>query len=440
MLTNLVQGGFMTDGQVLQARLHPADIVDRGDRKSPDYFLDWAFEEVKRLTAKSGVRSMVARTTIDMNLQHATEESVEYNLRQHGKEYGVTEGAVVVMEVGGAVRAMVGGRDYGQSQFNRATKALRQTGSSFKPYVYATAMEHGFTPESIISDGPISWGKWSPKNYGRSYAGGVDLATALVKSINTVPVRLAKDYLDIPPIKAMAEAMGVESIVSSHKTMVLGISGMTVMDQATGYSVFQNNGMAGLRHGITQIQARSGEVLYDWEKQAPPPKRVLSPLAVHYMNSMMVQVPERGTARRAALPTIRSAGKTGTTQSYRDAWYIGYTGNYLAAVWLGNDDFSVTRRMTGGSLPAMIWHRLMTYAHENVDLKPIPGIDNPFLDEQVIAKAEAKQKKQEEDLGNIERRPVLSGSTTRTLRAIAEIFHNSPVIDAPPEPETLSAL
>jgi penicillin-binding protein 1A len=229
--------------------------------------------------------------------------------------------------------------------------------------------------------------------------------------------------------------------------MVLGISGMTVMDQATGYSVFQNNGMAGLRHGITQIQARDGRVLYDWEKDHAAPKRVLTPLSVRYMNSMMVKVPEEGTARRAALPTIRSGGKTGTTQSYRDAWYIGFTGNYLAAVWLGNDDFSVTRRMTGGSLPAMVWHRLMTYAHENVDLKPIPGIDNPFVDPQVIAKLEEKEKKQkkkgdeeETDFSQIERRPVLSGATTRALRAIAEIFHNQPVIDAPAEPETLSAL
>ena len=163
------------------------------------------------------------------------------------------------------------------------------------------------------------------------------------------------------------------------------------------------------------------------------------------MNSMMVQVPERGTARRAALPTIRSAGKTGTTQSYRDAWYIGYTGNYLAAVWLGNDDFSITKRMTGGSLPAMVWHRLMTYAHENVDLKPIPGIDNPFVDAQVIAKARGKAEEAEKgrkrlSFSDIERRPVLSGSTTRALRAIADIFKNSPIIDAPPEPETLSAL
>ncbi len=440
VLTNLVQGGFMTEGQVLSARLHPADIVDRGYRKSPDYFLDWAFEEVKRITAKSGIRSMVARTTVDMNIQRAAEESVEFHLRQHGTEYGVTEGAVVVMETGGAVRAMVGGRDYGASQFNRATKALRQTGSSFKPYVYATAMEHGFTPESVISDGPISWGRWSPKNYGRSYAGGVDLATALVKSINTVPVRLAKDHLNIPPIKAMAEAMGVESTVSSHKTMVLGISGMTVMDQATGYSVFANNGYAGLRHGITQIFTRSGDVLYDFEKDAPPPRRVLSDQALRAMNSMLVQIPERGTARRAALPNIRSAGKTGTTQSYRDAWYIGFTGNYLAAVWLGNDDFSTTRKMTGGSLPAMIWQRLMTYAHQNVDIKPIPGIENAFVDQEVAAKAAEKQQTEEVVTSDFERRPVLSGATTRALRAMAEAFKRSPPIEAPPEPETLSAL
>ncbi|MEQ1942252.1 PBP1A family penicillin-binding protein [Mesorhizobium sp. VNQ89] len=441
VLTNLVQGGFMTDGQVLQARLHPASVVDRGRRQAPDYFLDWAFDEVKRLTMRSGVRSMVARTTIDTNLQRAADEAMEYNLRQHGKEYGVTEGAMVVMEAGGAVRAIVGGRDYGASQFNRATRALRQTGSSFKPYVYAAAMETGeFTPESIVSDGPINWGGWAPKNYARSYGGGMNLTDALVKSINTVPVRLAKEHIGTEPIRDLAVAMGVESPILLHKTMVLGTSGMTVMDQATGYSVFQNDGYAGLRHGITQIQSRDGRVLYDWEKDAPKPKRVLSPLSVKYMNTMMVEVPERGTARRAALPTIRSAGKTGTTQSYRDAWYIGYTGNYLAAVWLGNDDFTTTRNMTGGSLPAMVWHRLMTYAHENVELKPIPGLDKPFVDEQVVAKVEKKKQKEETDYSDIERRPVLSGATTRTLRAIAEIFHNQAAIEAPHEPETLSSL
>ncbi|MEP9371007.1 PBP1A family penicillin-binding protein [Mesorhizobium sp. KR1-2] len=441
VLSNLVQSGFMTEGQVLSARLHPATAVDRGDRKSPDYFLDWAFDEVKRIAAKSGEHSLVARTTIDMNLQKAAEEAVEYNLRQHGKEYHVTEGAVVVIERNGAVRAIVGGRDYGTSQFNRATKALRQAGSSFKPYVYATAMEHGFTPESVISDGPISWGNWSPKNYGRSFAGRVTLTTALLRSINTVPVRLAKDYLTTAPIKALAEAMGVESPISSHKTMVLGTSGMTVMDQATGFSVFANGGFGGARHGITQLATHSGKVIYDYERDAPKPRRVLSEKAVSAMNSIMVQNPEVGTARRAALPSIRSAGKTGTTQSYRDAWYVGFTGNYTAAVWLGNDNYSPTHNMTGGSVPAMVWQRLMTYAHQNIDIKPIPGIKNPYVDPKVAEKAaEMEQKNADAVDVDMGRPPILSSATTRVLREMGDAFRTAPPLGVPAEPETLSVL
>ncbi|TIO72712.1 MAG: penicillin-binding protein 1A [Mesorhizobium sp.] len=442
VLSNLVDAGFMTEGQVLQARLHPADVVDRGEQKSPDYFLDWAFDEVKKI-AKPGQHSLVAHTTFDANIQKAAEESVEYHLRQFGKEYNVTEGAVVVIETNGAVRAIVGGRDYGASQFNRATKALRQTGSSFKPYVYATAMEHGFTPDSVVSGGPISWGSWSPHNYSGGSAGNVTLLTAIAKSINTVPVRLAKDHLGIAPIKAMAESMGVESPLESHKTMVLGTSLMTVMDQATGYSVFAQNGFVGSRHGITQLVTRTGEVVYDWTKDATPPHRVLSEQALKYMNTMLAAVPVIGTARRAQLPNIVVAGKTGTTQSYRDAWFVGFTGNYTAAVWLGNDDFTPTNKMTGGSLPAMVWQRLMVYAHQNIDLKPIPGIDHPFVDPEVAAKAEEAAKKEAADAtaqAEAERPPVLSSRTTQTLRDMTKTFQAAPVLNAPTLPETLSAL
>ena len=211
VLTNMVQAGFLTEGQVLPARLKPASIVDRGEIKSPDYFLDWAFDESKRLGEKYGVHSMVARTTIDLDIQRAAEEAVDYHLRQYGKDFRVKEGAVVVLETDGSVRAIVGGRDYGESQFNRATKALRQVGSSFKPYVYAAAMQlTDLKPSSVISDGPITWNGWSPKNYGRSYSGRVTLASALARSINTVPVRLAKDYLGIKPISELTHAMGVE--------------------------------------------------------------------------------------------------------------------------------------------------------------------------------------------------------------------------------------
>ncbi len=443
VLSNLVDAGFMTEGQVLSARLHPATVVDRGDQKSPDYFLDWAFDEVKHIAARSGQHSLVAHTTFDGNLQAAAEESLEFHLRQFGKDYRVSQGAIVVIETNGAVRAIVGGRDYGASQFNRATKALRQPGSSFKVYVYAAAMEHGLTPDTIVSGAPVSWGNWHPGNYNGASAGRMSVTTALVKSINTVPVRLAKEMLGIPPIKAMAEAMGVESPLGSHKTMVLGTSGMTVMDQATGYSVFAQDGMVGSRHGITQLVTHTGEVVYDYAKDAPAPHRVLTEQALRSMNSILVQVPVIGTARRAALPGIVSGGKTGTSQSYRDAWYVGFTGNYTAAVWMGNDDYSPTNRMTGGALPAMVWQRLMAYAHQNIELKPIPGIDHPFVDAEVAAKAEeAERKRAEKEAADAAaaRPPVLSSRTTRTLRDMTRQFQSAPSLADPSDPETLSAL
>ncbi|MEZ5810869.1 MAG: PBP1A family penicillin-binding protein [Rhizobiaceae bacterium] len=437
VLTNLVQGGFMTEGQVVAARRRPADIIDRGGTDSPDYFLDWAFEEVKRIAPKHGPRALIARTTVDLDLQKAAEEALEYHLRQFGKAKRVTEGAIVLLDTNGAVRAVVGGRDYGQSQFNRATHALRQAGSSFKPYVYATAMENGFTPTTVIRDGYINWGGWTPQNYTRSYAGRIDLTRALVKSYNTVPVRLAKEHLGIDKIKAKAEAMGVESPLNGHKTMVLGTSGMTVLDQATGYLTFANGGYSGTRHGITQLVSRSGEMVYEFATDAPKPHRALTPEATLAMNSMLVQVPEWGTGRRAALTMTRAAGKTGTTQAYRDAWFVGYTGNYVAAVWMGNDDFSPTARLTGGSLPAMTWQRLMTYAHQNIDLKPIPGLDSPIPQDAV---AKAGEDAEGEDQSRRERTKALSAATSKVLVAMTAKFSGAVVIDAPLRSENLSAL
>lgn len=443
VLSNMVQGGFLTEGQVLNARLHPANIIDRGDLKAPDYFLDWAFEEAKRIASKHGIHSMVARTTADINVQRAAEEAVEFHLRQYGKDYRVSEGAVVVMETNGAVRAIVGGRDYGASQFNRATKAQRQVGSSFKPYVYAAAMEAGMTPETIVSDGPVYWGNWAPKNYGRSFSGRVTLASALARSINTVPVRLAKDKLGIDRIVQMTYDMGVESKLNEHKTMVLGTSGMTVMDQATGYNTMADGGYAGVRYGITQLLTRAGDVFYDHGRDAPPPRRVLSEQAVASMNTMMAGVNDAGTGRRAALPLIRSAGKTGTTQSYRDAWYVGYTGNYTAAVWLGNDDFTPTKEMTGGSLPAMTWNRLMTHIHQNIDLKPIPGLEHPFVDPEIIAKARQEAAKNQTadapPAPDLDAPRVLSSDTARVLRQMTDRFSKAEPLEAP-APAALTAL
>jgi len=440
VLSNMVEAGFMTEGQVLSARMNPATAVDRGGRDSPDYFLDWAFEEVKKIAPRGGPRTLVARTTIDMNLQKSAEESVEFNLRQHGQAYRVNEGAMVMLENNGAVRALVGGRDYARSQFNRATRAQRQTGSSFKVYVYAAAMEAGFTPDSIVPDAPITWAGWSPRNYGRGYAGNVPLSSALIRSLNTVPVRLAKDHLGIDRIVEITHLMGVESELNGHRTMVLGTSGMTVMDQATGYLTLANGGFVGSRHGITQLTTHAGTVVYDYTRDAPAPKRVLTEQAAASMNQIMVQIPETGTARRAALQGIRSAGKTGTTQAYRDAWYVGYTGNYTAAVWLGNDDFTATRNMTGGSVPAMVWQRLMTYAHQNVELKPIPGIEKPFIDPPAGAAIAGAGTQGEDGAAETERPSLLSPRTTRLLVELSRAFKAAPAISVPPQPEALSSL
>lgn len=436
VLTNLVQAGMMTEGQVLTARLDPAVAVDRGERYSPDYFLDWAFEEVKELVPKGSSHALIAHTTVDLNLQEAAEESLEFHLRQHGKDYDVEQGAIVLMDTDGAVRALVGGRDYGQSQFNRAVSALRQPGSSFKPYVFAAAMEAGFTPETVISDAPISWGGWSPRNYGRGYAGRVTLADALARSYNTVPVRLARDHLGLDAIQNLVKAMGVESELNGHKTMVLGTSGMTVLDQATGFSVFANGGYAGTRHAVTEIRTLSGEVIYPTRHNRKSPRRVLSEKAVSAMNSMLVRVPEMGTGRRAALEGIRSAGKTGTAQAYRDAWYVGYTGNFVAAVWLGNDDYRPTRDMTGGTLPAMVWQRLMTFAHQNVELKPIPGIENPLPNGSKVVAAASE----EEAEGNLGSRQGLPIASRAVLEYLAHLFREAPALKLPESPETLSAL
>lgn len=429
VLTNLVQGGLMTEGQVIAARRNPASVVDRAEKTAPDFFLDWAFDEVQRIAKPFHQHSLIVRTTIDMGLQAAAEEAIETGLRQYGESYRVKQGALVMMENGGAVRAMVGGRDYGESQFNRATRALRQPGSSFKAYTYAAAMEAGMKPETTIVDAPISWGGWSPQNYGRSYAGRITLMTAMAKSINTVPVRLAKEKLGTKPIAALAKAMGVETPIRTDKTMPLGTSEVTVLDQATAYGVFPADGLQSRRHGISQIIDYDGDILYDFSRDEPPAKRVLSEEATSSMNHIFVTIPVNGTARRGALDHgIVSGGKTGTTQAYRDAWYVGFTGNYTTAVWYGNDDYTSTNNMTGGSLPAMTFKRLMDYAHQGIELRPIPGIENPLPDGSKTK--EVARATDENALPALVRPRSLSSDVTKLLKDIARHFQEAAPLKA----------
>ncbi|MET0746924.1 MAG: transglycosylase domain-containing protein [Rhizobium sp.] len=423
VLSNLVQSGFMTEGQVVAARRNPASVVDRAQVASPDFFLDWAFDEVQRLSSRFAERSLIVRTTIDMSLQKASEDAVASSLLEYGEHYHAGQGASVMIENGGAVRAMVGGRDYGESQFNRATKALRQPGSSFKIYTYSVAMENGMTPATTIVDAPISWGNWSPHNYENRYEGRVTLTEAIAKSINTIPVRLAKEHFGIQPIRDMAKRLGVETPIRNDKTIPIGTSEVTVLDQATAYATFPADGLQSRRHGISQVLGYNGKILYDFDRDEPAAQRVLSEKAEDSMTQMLTQIPVIGTGRKAALDHgIVVGGKTGTTQAYRDAWFIGFTGNYTCAVWFGNDDYTSTNQMTGGTLPAMTFKKIMDYAHQGVVLKPIPGIADPFPAQKPMTVAAKKAAAQA--AASAEPLPVrprsLSAESTKVLRDLGE--------------------
>jgi penicillin-binding protein 1A len=392
VLTNMVQAGFMTEGQVVGARRKPAIAVERGQLSTPDYFLDWAFEELKaRVDGRQKV--LIARTTLDSRLQKAAEAALESSLRESGEEYNVSQGALVSMAPeDGSVRAMVGGRDYGVSTFNRAVNALRQPGSSFKPYVYAVALENGYEPDKMVVDAPVSIGNWSPQNYGRSYKGRLSLRDALTQSLNTVAVRLSIEF-GRQPIADLAHKMGVRTPLKVTRSLALGSSEVTVLDQATGYSTIANGGFRVAPRAILDVRTTSGEVVYAAAADALPKERILSETTVLGMIDMLHNVVENGTARRARLPGINVAGKTGTTNAYRDAWFVGFSGNFTTAVWFGNDDYESTKRLTGGIMPAQTWQKFMRVAMAYEQVKPLPGLPPPVAEteEQVVAEGSAGQ-------------------------------------------------
>jgi penicillin-binding protein 1A len=393
VLDNLVDAGFMTEGQVFGARRNPATAVDRRDENSPNYYLDWAFDEMRKLVdtfPKSyNERVFVVRTAIDMNVQRAAEEAIENQLRQFGRDYHATQSATVVADLDGGVRAMVGGRDYGASQFNRAVDAYRQPGSSFKPYVYSTALMNGFTPTSIVVDGPVCLGNWCPQNYGHSYSGNVTLTQAITRSINVVPVKLSiaigsrlsnnsKNQWESAKrgraeIVKVARRFGIKAPLPDTPSLPIGADEVTVLEHAVAYATFPNRGKSVTPHAVLEVRTGAGDLVWRYDRDGPKPQQAIPASVASDMVGMMSHVVSEGTARRAALDGIPTAGKTGTTNAYRDAWFVGYTGNFVCAVWYGNDDYSPTNRMTGGSLPAQTWHDIMIAAHQGVEIKDIVG-------------------------------------------------------------------
>lgn len=275
-----------------------------------------------------------------------------------------------MMGMDGAIRALVGGRNYAESQFNRASSAMRQPGSAFKPFVYLTALERGLTPDTVREDAPIDVRGWRPENASRTYHGPVTLTRALALSLNSVAVRLC---LEVGPkaVVATAHRLGITSHLEPDVSIALGTSDVTPLEMVTAYTPFANGGMAVEPHIIVKVRTAAGRLLYD--RKPSSHRRIIEPKYVSMMNAMLEETLRIGTARHAVLPGWQAAGKTGTSQDYRDAWFIGYTSRLVAGVWLGNDDDSPTKRTSGGNLPVAIWSRLMRAALKGSAPRPLPN-------------------------------------------------------------------
>jgi penicillin-binding protein 1A len=379
VLNNLVEAGYMSPGQVHAARLNPARTIEPQQSQSPDWFLDWAFEEVQRIAEGKGQYVLTAKVTVDLDMQRAAQEALVTTLRSTGMRRGNPfSGAIVAMEPDGAVRAIVGGIDYGESQFNRATHARRQPGSSFKLYVYATALENGYTPKSIVRDAAGSCGNWSPRNYSGSGGSGrsLTMTDAFKVSLNTTAADLSFK-VGRDKVLEMTQRLGVAGVRKTC-SMALGDTGITVLQHTAAYATFANGGKLTRPYAILELTNSKGEVIYSRERDEPEAPQVISRRVVEMMNQMMLAVVNEGTGRRAILDFTHAVGKTGTSSGWRDAWFLGFTGALVAGVWVGHDDFRPMwlggQGVTGGSLPTQAWHAFMSVVHANRNIPAIPGL------------------------------------------------------------------
>lgn len=373
VLTAMADVKFITDAQAQSAIAHPAHAVNPAGAGTVNYVADWISEVLDDLIGQID-QNIVVETSIDPKLQSVAEAAIIDELATKSLKFNVSQGALVAMTPNGAVRAMVGGRNYAESQYNRAVTAKRQPGSAFKPFVYLTALEAGLTPETVRPDAPLDVKGWKPENYSREYFGPVTLTRALAMSLNTVAVRLG---IEVGPANVVrtAHRLGIASKLEANASISLGTSEVSVTELVGAYAPFANGGFAASPHVVNRIRTPEGKILY--ARRADPPMKIIDPTYVGMMNSMMHETLVTGTARKADIPGWSAAGKTGTSQDFRDAWFIGYTANLVTGVWLGNDDNSPTKKATGGGLPVEVWTRFMKAAHQNVSPAPLPGSYQP---------------------------------------------------------------
>src|SRR5579885_2852357 len=367
VLENMVAAGFISDTQMAAAEGQKTQLarvvpVRAGSR----YFADWVVEQVSSFTGL-GNRDLTVISTLDPKLQDAAEHAVDQTLDQDGEKFAVTQGALVAMSTDGAVRALVGGRDYVDSQFNRATQAFRQPGSSFKPFVYLTALEHGLTPQDRFVDAPIRIGNYQPHNYGNKYMGDVSMADAVAHSLNSVVIQV-EQRVGVDAVVATAHRLGITSELNRDVSLSLGTAEVSLMERTGAYAAFASGGDGAWPYGIAEIKDKDGTVIY--RRTGSGPGRVIEPGIAAEMTELLTGVVERGTGRGAQIGRP-IAGKTGTTQEYRDAWFEGFSADLVCGVWLGNDDNTPMKNVTGGTLPARTWHAFMVEAEKGLPVKPL---------------------------------------------------------------------
>ena len=377
VLINMVEAGYITEAQAANAETQEKAQLALASRTRPGtrYFADWIYEQTSGYVGGivAGGRDLVVVTTLDPKLQEAAETAIATTLTHDGEKARVEQAALVAMSPDGAIRAMVGGRDYAESQFNRATQALRQPGSAFKPFVYLAALEHGLTPGEHFVDQPIRIGDWQPHNYENTYRGSITAAEALAQSVNTVAAQVLQ-RAGIDNVISVAHRLGITSELNRDASLALGTSEVSLLDLTTAYAPFASGGIGALPYGIVEIRDSHGNPVY--HRNGDGGARVISGEAAGTMNEMLAGVLAHGTGRAAAF-NHPAAGKTGTTQDFHDAWFIGYTADLVAGVWLGNDDNGPMNHVTGGTLPAKTWRAFMVAATQDMPIRPLPAAPPP---------------------------------------------------------------
>jgi penicillin-binding protein 1A len=376
VLNDMVDAGFIDAGEAQMALTAPATVRAADYVPATQYIVDYVSEILPQL-ARNYDQSIVVETTINPEIQQLAERSLRRRLNQDGPKFNVSQASFVMLDPAGAVIAMVGGKSYVKSQFNRVTKAKRQPGSAFKPFVYLAAVEQGYGPDSVEVDEPIRIGDWEPENYGHKYEGPVTLTKALALSLNTVAAKLTYNVSPRAVI-AVAHRLGITSDLADNASIALGTSEVSLLELVSAFTPFANGGAPVEPYIVSRITTRDGTPIYP--RGGDGLGQVISNYDLGAMNRMMRAVVTQGTGRSAQFGDFEIAGKTGTSQDYRDAWFVGYTAHYIAGVWAGNDDNSPTKKMTGGSIPAAIWKDVMEPVHAGLANLPLPGDNNPYDD------------------------------------------------------------